>query len=211
MKVLEINNLGSKDLKMPELSFALDNHIRHYINIINWEKYPYLPTVDFSMAWDENNIFLKYYVREIHAGAVTDFNNGPVWQDSCCEFFVSFDDKGYYNLEINCIGAHLFGWHGADKQKASDDIMALIERSSTLGSQLPMSVDKAQWELVVKVPVKGFFRHPSLRLHKGFSFRANFYKCGDKTKVPHFVSWNPIATAEPSFHQPAYFGKVVLV
>jgi hypothetical protein len=210
MKILEINTLNSKGLNLQEISHELDNHPRHEINIINWEKYPYLPSVDFAMAWNENHLFLKYYVKEKHAGAVTDYNNGPVWQDSCCEFFVSPDDQGYYNLEINCIAAALFGWHGVENQKASEQTIALIERSSTLGNTLPLSVDNAQWELVVKVPVVVFFRHPSLQLSKGFSFRANFYKCGDKTKIPHFVSWNPIIAPEPSFHQPEYFGRVIL-
>ena len=31
--------------------------------------------------------------------------------------------------------------------------------------------------------------------------RANFYKCGDKTAHPHYVSWAPINTPQPDFHR----------
>ncbi len=37
---------------------------------------------------------------------------------------------------------------------------------------------------------------------------ANFYKCGDKLTVPHFVTWNSIGTNKPDFHQPKFFGEL---
>ncbi|MCK7536290.1 MAG: carbohydrate-binding family 9-like protein [Marinilabiliales bacterium] len=40
----------------------------------------------------------------------------------------------------------------------------------------------------------------------GKSFRANFYKCGDKLSNPHFVTWNPVGTEKPDYHRPEYFG-----
>ena len=40
--------------------------------------------------------------------------------------------------------------------------------------------------------------------------RGNFYKCGDKTAHPHFVSWNPVGTPSPDFHRPEFFGELLL-
>ena len=40
--------------------------------------------------------------------------------------------------------------------------------------------------------------------------RANFYKCGDKTAHPHFLSWNPVGTPSPDFHRPDFFGELIL-
>ncbi|MDD6236825.1 MAG: carbohydrate-binding family 9-like protein, partial [Clostridiales bacterium] len=40
--------------------------------------------------------------------------------------------------------------------------------------------------------------------------RGNFYKCGDKTKHPHFGMWNPINNEFPDFHLPQFFGRIIL-
>ena len=42
------------------------------------------------------------------------------------------------------------------------------------------------------------------------SLRANFYKCGDKTAHPHYLSWSPIHTEKPDFHRPEFFGELIL-
>ena len=43
------------------------------------------------------------------------------------------------------------------------------------------------------------------------TLRANFYKCADKTKRPHFVSWRPIDLPKPDFHCPQFFGEITLL
>ena len=55
----------------------------------------------------------------------------------------------------------------------------------------------------------GFADYP-IRLEAGTTLRANVYKCGDDLPVPHFISWSPIHTPEPSFHQPTFFGEIIL-
>ncbi len=195
------------------VSETLDKLGKSEISTINWPEFPYAPNVKFAMAWDEDHFFLKFFVNEQHAAAITDFNNGPVWEDSCCEFFCAFDDRGYYNLETNCIGAQLFCWQGKDgeKQQGSDEIISTIQRKSSLGSVAPISMkEDVEWDLVIRIPVTAFFKHKGLKLFSGMHFTANFYKCGDKTDVPHFVSWNAIEVAKPDFHQQKYFGQVFL-
>jgi hypothetical protein len=44
----------------------------------------------------------------------------------------------------------------------------------------------------------------------GKRMKGNFQKCGDKTKFPHYGSWNRIDTPEPDFHRPEYFGDLIL-
>jgi hypothetical protein len=53
----------------------------------------------------------------------------------------------------------------------------------------------------------GFAAHELLA---GQKIRANFYKCGDKTPEPHFISWNPIDLPKPNFHVPQFFGLLEL-
>ena len=46
--------------------------------------------------------------------------------------------------------------------------------------------------------------------HLPARIRANFYKCGDKTAHPHFLSWSPVSTEKPDFHRPEFFGELYL-
>ena len=77
---------------------------------INWEEFPYLPEVLVQIAYNEHELFLRYQVSEQAVKAVVTENNGPVWTDSCVEFFLSPEGNDvYYNLEMNCIGAAFIG------------------------------------------------------------------------------------------------------
>jgi hypothetical protein len=60
------------------------------------------------------------------------------------------------------------------------------------------------------IPLTVFFHH-ELKELKGKVFRANFYKCGDKLAVPHYVTWNPVGTVAPDYHRPEYFGLLKFV
>ena len=40
--------------------------------------------------------------------------------------------------------------------------------------------------------------------------KANFYKCGDKLPVPHFLSWKPINVPAPDFHLPCFLETLSL-
>ena len=55
------------------------------------------------------------------------------------------------------------------------------------------------------------FFHHNIKDVKGKTFRANFYKCGDKLTVPHYVTWSPVETVKPDYHQPEYFGNIKFV
>jgi hypothetical protein len=42
---------------------------------------------------------------------------------------------------------------------------------------------------------------------RGQRWTANFYKCGDKTSHPHWISWAPVD--QLNFHLPRCFGPIV--
>ena len=88
--------------------------------------------------------------------------------------------------------------------------MGAIDRWASLGSTPFDTIEgKTHWEVALVIPVSTFFMHDVARLD-GRVMRANFYKCGDKLPVPHFVSWAPIVTDRPNFHCPEFFGEVVM-
>ena len=43
----------------------------------------------------------------------------------------------------------------------------------------------------------------------GTIWRANFYKCGDRTSHPHWAMWNKIP-GELGFHKPEFFAPIIL-
>lgn len=183
----------------------------HAVDVINWEKYPYLPDVKFRIAYTDEAILLHYVVTEATVRGLADEAHGPVYKDSCVEFFVSPQSDGlYYNLECNCIGTILFGSGGDEKGKVLADgaTMEGIKSWASLGNEPFDEVHReTTWEVAIIFPFKSFFRHEVESL-AGKTVRANFYKCGDDLQRRHYVSWNPIGTKGPSFHTPQYFGTI---
>ncbi len=217
MQTIEVTRLKSDNPvpPMPEVSARLDELGEgHEIGTINWQNFPYRPQVKFNIAWGEREIYIKYYVREKHTRAEKSHTNEMVCEDSCVEFFVSPEDDGlYYNFEFNPIGTALMGsGHGRhDSARAEPKLVDFIRRLTTMGSE-PFSeiTGDIRWSLTVAIPLEVFFRHKVGNL-AGKTFRANFYKCGDRLTTPHFVTWNPVATEKPDYHRPEYFGTLKFV
>jgi hypothetical protein len=214
MKKLTIAKLDIPSPSLERVSDFLDQEgTKTRIETVNWNEFPYQPDVTFAMGYDETHIFLKFYVKEQHIRAMETEPNGNVWEDSCCEFFCAFDDKGYYNLETNCIGTQLLGFGPSkeSRERFSAEVIHSIEKTSTLGRETfePQS-GNFDYQLTMIIPASAYREHPNMTFRKGMTFKANFYKCGDKTPEPHFVSWNPIEIEQPNFHRPDFFGEVEL-
>lgn len=178
----------------------------------NWN-YPTDINVKLGMAYDRNNLYLKYQVHELHPKAVCTQTNGPVWEDSCVEFFIAFNNKEYYNLEFNCIGTRLVGIGASnkDRQWLNTKTVETISTHSTLGTK-PIDIENrlTQWEMDIIIP-KSVFGDNIQNFEPGQFYKANFYKCGDKQKDVHFLSWNPIENEVPNFHLPNFFGTLKFI
>jgi len=179
------------------------------LEMVNWEEFPYRPEVAVQIAYNDDELFLQYKVAEQAVKAEVTQSNGRVWTDSCVEFFLSPDGNDvYYNLEMNCIGTALLGFHKKGEQtiNASDEQIATIRRISSLGnSPFPERKEKTEWKITIAIPWNVYFKHDLKPIH-GKRMRGNFYKCGDELTVPHFVSWTKIKTEKPAFHMPEFFG-----
>ena len=208
MKQLTIQRITIKDPQdMQEQERVLNALPKQAIAETPWQAYPYKPAVQFAIGCHENYLFLKYFVAEKAIRAVSNQVNGKVWEDSCVEFFISFDSTAYYNLEFNCIGTSLVGF-GPSKQERNLLPAPIVEQIATKASISRLLNSKAvQWELFIRIPLTTFIHHQPLDL-RGRQCRGNFYKCGDLLPEPHFVTWSGINTLEPNFHVPAGFGQL---
>lgn len=207
---LHVPNLKKKlqGKEIASIATYMDGVKRHSLTFTPWKDYPYKPQVDFAIAHAEDFIYLKYYVTEKNMRAVNTDPNSPVYEDSCVEFFISFDDTGYYNFECNSLGAFLL-YFGKDLQTRKPLPKEVIEKIQTFSTlQKNVKENTYSWTITWAIPKTTFTQHPNLKL-SGQEFSANFYKCGDKLPEPHYVSWSNIGTEKPNFHTPQYFGKVV--
>jgi hypothetical protein len=206
MKQLNVLYCREASFLTAQTNVQLNSLERHAIDLVPWSSYPYKPEVSFSITYNDDHIFLKYYVEEKAIRASADHINGKVWEDTCVEFFISFDDTGYYNLEFNCIGSALagFGKNRYDRQLLPEEVISRISTQSIIRKT---SNNLVHWELSLAIPLDVFVNH-SLSTIKGRQCRANFYKCGDLLPEPHFLSWSPINSDEPNFHLPQFFGTL---
>lgn len=182
---------------------------RQRIDVVNWDKYRYSPCVSFSAAYNRNLIFLRYYVRENFFKAEKTDPCSEVYEDSSVEFFVApRDDGNYYNFEFNAIGTGLMasGTSRHGRECLTGEAMAKVLRMGSAGSQpIRERAGIFEWDLTVVIS-SDIFSGPNLKDLEGTAFRVNFYKCGDRLKVPHYLTWNSVGTTCPDFHQPSFFG-----
>ena len=190
-----------------------DKTVELNLECCNWPKdFPYKPEVTTTLWHDSQNLYIKYNVVEDYVAAKATADNGEVWKDSCVEFFIAFDNDGYYNIESNCGGKILLSHRKARKENveyAPKEILDAIKREPSLGDK-PFECRKSDgpWSMTLKIPVSTFFKH-KIKNFDGLQARCNIYKCGDDLPVAHFISHFPIKTENPDFHCPGYFGPII--
>lgn len=187
------------------------------VNKVNWPaEFPECPEVTVEVSNDHEAIYLKWHVCGEQLRAVTTEDQGPVWEDSCVEFFCQVPgDMHYFNFECNCIGAMV----GSRRKGRAEEVQALspeemgrIERKCTYPREAFEEKDGLfEWTVEEKIPLDLIFQRSMSNDKFPLTLRANFYKCADKTKKPHFLSWQPIPLPKPDFHCPQFFGEIQLI
>lgn len=215
MKTIQVKKIKTTAIKAVDVPALLDaNNVEfERIACVNWqEDYPYAPQVKFRIAHTGTGILVHYHVEEESVRAVAAADNGHVWEDSCCEFFSALpNDEGYYNMECNAAGTLLIAYGAGREQRetAAPEVLEGVDRWASLGrSPFEEQTDNTSWDLALVIPVQTYFKH-QLNTTDGLRLRANFYKCGDALRTPHFLSWSPITIAQPDFHRSDFFGELV--
>lgn len=190
-----------------ELLTAITESQEYPIACVNWKEFPYAPEVSFHVAHTDKALVVLFDVKEDHLRAVSLEDNGPVWEDSCVEIFLSVPGKeGYFNFEINCVGTSLAAYR---RSKTDADMFSpeQMGQTGTVASLPHEAIDRQsegqEWSLLKIIPFSllGLSGKPEM-------LKGNFYKCGDKCAQPHFLSWAPIDLPEPNFHCPEFFGEI---
>lgn len=184
---------------------------RFDIDQVNWpESFPYAPLCSGRLARTEDALVVDFRVSGLDLRTQNTEDNGRQWEDSCVEVFIEDPDGScYYNFEINALGKVL-ACSGATREgrvkRPQEEMEQILRYAQNDGGR-----DELQglqtWRVCVVIP----FRLIGIDAgHLPARIRANFYKCGDKTAHPHFLSWSPVSTEKPDFHRPEFFGELYL-
>lgn len=178
------------------------------------EKPEHFPRTQAKIAYDNEALYVIFRVEDRYVRAVTAEPQGPVCTDSCVEFFFTPGadvSGGYFNLEMNCGGTMLLYHQKARGQDAVAISKADLGRI-TVAHSLPKIVEPeittpVTWTVEYRLPLELLKKYgPVTRPAAGVVWRVNFYKCGDKTSHPHWLTWSPVGVPKPDFHRPEFFG-----
>ena len=205
----ELNNM---DIEQVGVFLELESE-KHSIACRNWaDEYPYHPVTIFTVGRSGDAIFIDFFVRGNYLRAVNYKNNSPVADDSCVEFFMKLPGSDeYWNFEFNCIGT-VNASHRVTRDnptRLNDEQIASIRRYASCGTRPFEEMEGVfAWNLTIAVP----FALVGIDANNLPEYiLGNFYKCGAKMSLPHYLSWMPIDTPKPDFHRPEFFGKINFV
>ena len=181
------------------------------------DKPDHFPEVQAKVAYDEQNIYLIWQVKDQYVKAVASEHQGPVFRDSCVEFFFipdGLEGLEYFNLEMNCGGTMLFHhqeYNKPERVNVSPEDIARMTVAHSMPRLIPDEIEeKTTWYLEYTIPFEILRNYYQFQFPEaGSVWRANFYKCADHTSHPHWLTWSQVNNPEPKFHLPQFFGKLI--
>jgi len=178
------------------------------------------PETHVKLLYDDEGIYGIFQVKDCYVRCVHTEFQGPVCRDSCVEFFVQpAGGEEYFNFEFNCGGALLARCvQDPFRESLEADLRAYKILSPEDGAQVgiyhsmprvvePEITEETEWIIEFFIPFSLLAKYVGeLGEIAGREWRANLFKCGDKTSHPHWVSWAPLD--ECNFHLPRCFGVI---
>ena len=201
----------TKSSYLPDLSglplAKVDTALAHMpatgtIDQINWpDQYPVAPHTTFTLAHPDEMLYVRYEVKgEVPLSTKTN-DLELVNEDACVEIFIGDEDNTHYwNFEFNPAGV----CNASHRKERKVDVVRLNAEQLASIQRYGQQLCVAHWTLLIGIPLSLI----DLDLTKEQSRRANLYKCGDKTAMKHYASWNPIEAPAPAFHLPEFFGEI---
>jgi len=180
------------------------------------KKPDHFPKTEVKIAYDDMAIYVMFRVEDRYVRAVAAEDQDDVWEDSCVEFFFRPDSdvsEGYFNLEMNCGGTMLFHFQeepGKGRIVIPKSECNQIRRAHSLPRVVDPEIEKpVTWTVAYEIPISLLKRYCRvLTPMPHVAWRANFYKCADKTSHPHWLTWAPVDYPKPNFHLPRSFGML---
>ncbi len=177
------------------------------------------PKVQAKLLFDAATIYGIFHVKDKYVRAVHTRFQDMVCRDSCVEFFVKpKPDKGYFNFEFSACGGFLIYYVTDTTRRPDGEFEGFVVLPQEHGDlvkiyhSLPSPVEPeiqedTDWVLEFAIPCELLEKYiGTVGDPAGQTWRANFYKCADKTSHPHWASWTPLPKTD--FHLPECFGTL---
>ena len=185
---------------------------------ICWDKIPVAPidhqlwgtktdiTAGAQLCWDDTAIYVRMSAKEKKIRRELTGVLDSVCDDSCLEFFLQpTETVSYLNVEMNPNCAVFFGFGSC-----LENLIRLIPEDWD-PLKPTAEVNGEDWSIVYTLPISMIRQfYPAFEPKSGLRMKGNFYKCGDMTPNPHFMSWNLVDCETPAFHVPQFFGTLIL-
>lgn len=154
---------------------------------------------------DGETLYVRMQAKE---SAIRATLTGPLEQvcnDSCLEFFFApcADDKRYFNFEWNSLGTLYLGF-GAERNTR---VRQIVRDAKELFDPKPFETEDG-WGVEFTVPAS-YIRLYMPEFALAGEAACNFYKCGDKTEVQHYLAWKQLTGEHPDYHRRQDFGAIV--
>ena len=206
-----INRISPAPLEAIDFTCAEEGRVDH---VRPESSVPY-PETCFYVLHDNEALYVQFRVKDAHVRSVQTDYQGPVYTDSCVEFFIQpVKGKGYFNVEINAGGTLLLTYI-EDPTRVPGGFAAFTRVDRAWGNQVQIRSSllrvvepeqAADWTLRYRVPFALFEHYAGSITEK--AWRGNVYKCGDETSHPHWMAWSPVSAL--NFHLPECFGHLSL-
>lgn len=159
---------------------------------------------------EDKGFYARLYAKE--TAPLMTYKTGEfsddVCDDSCLEWFIDFvpgNEKGYINFEANACAAMNCGLGTGRNDRVP--IHEIIGVKPELSSGREGDFWYVEYYLSLDILEK---LYGEINTQSGAEYRGNFYKCGELTDNPSYLSWSFIDLPNPDFHCPQFFGKLVL-
>lgn len=159
-----------------------------------------------QLCHDADYLYVRMEAQEANVRATLQDPLDQVCNDSCMEFFLAPDgeDDRYLNFEWNPLGNLYLGFGAARPTR----VRQIVKKPWELFAPMTFR-SEGGWGIRYRIP-KTFLTmyYPNLDFTKPMA--CNFYKCGDETETPHYLSWSPMTCETPNFHRRGDFGTLLL-
>lgn len=172
------------------------------VDTLNWQAdYPQAPETTFTLAHTDEMLYVRFEVKGEVPLATKTKDLESVNEDACVEMFIAnADNTRYWNFEFNAAGV----CNASNRKSRKEDVVRFNAEQLQSIKRYAEQLCSAHWSLLVAIPLSLI----AFDCAREYARRANFYKCGDKTPIKHYASWNPIEAEAPAFHLPEYFGEI---
>ncbi len=153
---------------------------------------------------DDRALWVRMEAEEAPVRATLREPLDQICNDSCLEFFLAPDpsDSRYLNFEFNPLGNLYLGFGSTRPTR----VRQIVSSKDELFRPEPF-VTEGGWGIVYCIPFD-FIRNYFPDFQVGGEMAGNFYKCGDLTPQPHYLSWQVMTTDTPDFHRRQDFGRL---